>query len=73
VPKRDQLARYLFENDIYTTLRYHPLHMNPLYKSKGRLKNSEKLNEDSLSIPLHPNLTLEQVAMIIDLIKKFKS
>jgi dTDP-4-amino-4,6-dideoxygalactose transaminase len=73
VPQRDKLARYLFENDIYTTLRYHPLHMNPLYKSKGKLKNSEKLNEDSLSIPLHPNLTLEQVAMIIDLIKKFKS
>jgi len=73
VPNRDKLARYLFENDIYTTLRYHPLHLNPLYRSKAKLKNSEILNEDSLSIPLHPNLTLEQVDMIVDKIKKFQN
>ncbi|MEO6613353.1 MAG: DegT/DnrJ/EryC1/StrS family aminotransferase [Chitinophagaceae bacterium] len=73
VPNRDKLARYLFEKDIYTTLRYHPLHLNPLYKSSAKLKNSEILNEDSLSIPLHPNLTLEQVELIIDAIKKFEN
>ena len=73
VPNRDKLARHLFEADIYTTLRYHPLHLNPLYKSKAKLKNSEVLNEDSLSIPLHPNLTLDQVTLIVDTIKKFKS
>jgi aminotransferase len=73
VPERDKLARYLFEADIYTTLRYHPLHLNPLYQSKAELKNADILNEDSLSIPLHPNLTLEQVDYIVDKIKKFKS
>ena len=73
VPERDKLARYLFEADIYTTLRYHPLHLNPLYQSKAELKNAAILNEDSLSIPLHPNLTLEQVDYIVDKIKKFKS
>jgi len=73
VPQRDKLARYLFDAGIYTTLRYHPLHMNPLYQSKAKLKNSEILNEDSLSIPLHPNLTLDQVELIVETIKKFKS
>lgn len=73
VPERDKLARYLFEADIYTTLRYHPLHLNPLYKSQARLPNAELLNDDSLSIPLHPNLTLEQVDYIIEKIKSFKS
>lgn len=73
VPNRDKLARYLFDAGIYTTLRYHPLHMNALYKSKAVLKNSEILNEDSLSIPLHPNLTLEQVSLIVDTIKKFEN
>jgi dTDP-4-amino-4,6-dideoxygalactose transaminase len=72
VPDRDKLARYLFDADIYTTLRYHPLHLNPLYKSKAKLPNSELLNDDSLSIPLHPNLTMEQVELIVDTIKKFK-
>jgi dTDP-4-amino-4,6-dideoxygalactose transaminase len=71
VPNRDALAKYLFEENIYTTLRYHPLHLNPLYGSKAKLKNCEILNEDSLSIPLHPNLTLEQVSKIVDTIKRF--
>ncbi|HTK38451.1 MAG TPA: DegT/DnrJ/EryC1/StrS family aminotransferase [Pyrinomonadaceae bacterium] len=71
VPNRDKLAKYLFDADIYTTLRYHPLHLNPLYGSKASLPNCELLNEDSLSIPLHPNLTLDQVSMIVDKIKQF--
>jgi dTDP-4-amino-4,6-dideoxygalactose transaminase len=73
VPERDKLARYLFDAEIYTTLRYHPLHLNPLYQSSAKLENAEILNDDSLSIPLHPNLTLEQVEYIVDKIKKFKS
>ncbi len=72
VPNRDKLARYLFEADIYTTLRYHPLHLNPLYGSTATLENCEILNEDSLSIPLHPNLTMEQVSLIVETIKKFE-
>lgn len=71
VPERDRLAKYLFEADVYTTLRYHPLHLNPLYKSQARLPNSEVLNEDSLSLPLHPNLTMEQVEYIVDKVKNF--
>ena len=52
MPKRDDLAHYLLDNDVYTTVRYHPLHMNPLYKQMDvRLKNSEVLNDDCLSIP----------------------
>jgi dTDP-4-amino-4,6-dideoxygalactose transaminase len=72
VPNRDKLARYLFDAGIYTTLRYHPLHLNPLYQSSARLANCEILNEDSLSIPLHPNLTFEQVDFIVETIKKFE-
>lgn len=72
VPMRDELAHYLLDNDVYTTLRYHPLHMNPLYKQMDiRLKNSETLNEDCLSIPLHPRLTSDDVNKIVDLIKYF--
>ena len=72
VPKRDDLAHYLLDNYVYTTLRYHPLHLNPLYKQMNvRLVNSEALNDDCLSIPLHPRLSPEDVNKIVDLIKKF--
>jgi dTDP-4-amino-4,6-dideoxygalactose transaminase len=73
VPKRDELAHYLLDNEIYTTLRYHPLHMNQLYmQMEKRLPNSEQLNEDALSIPLHPRLTEDDVAKVINLIKAFE-
>jgi dTDP-4-amino-4,6-dideoxygalactose transaminase len=70
--KRDQLAQYLYDNNIYTTLRYEPLHLIPIYNSTHiRLKNSEILNETALNIPIHPNLEDEEVEYIIDHIKKF--
>jgi dTDP-4-amino-4,6-dideoxygalactose transaminase len=72
VKERDQLAQYLYDKGIYTTLRYHPLHLNKLYGSKERLPNCEQLNEDTLSIPLHPNLSMDDVGFIIDSIKDFR-
>lgn len=69
IPNRDAVAKYLFEKGIYTTLRYHPLHMNPLYNSNAVLKISEELNETGLNIPLHPSLTMDDVDFIVDTIK----
>ena len=70
--QRNRLAKYLYENGVYTTLRYHPLHLNPIYKSNARLPISEQLNEEALSIPIHPRLSDDEVAKVIDLLKKFK-
>lgn len=69
---RDQLARYLLENEIYSTLRYHPLHLNKIYNSEAKLPNTEMLSETALNIPLHPNLTDTQVDFIIDKILEVK-
>ncbi len=72
VDGRDRLARFLLGNGVYTTLRYHPLHMNPIYKQTDlRLPNCEELNEDCLSLPLHPRLTDDEVEKIIDLVKRW--
>jgi dTDP-4-amino-4,6-dideoxygalactose transaminase len=72
VPRRDDLAYYLLENDVYTTLRYHPLHLNPLYQQTDvRLPNCELLNDDCLSIPIHPRLSSADVDKIVGLIKAF--
>lgn len=72
IAKRDELARFLLDNGVYTTLRYHPLHLNPLYgQTDVRLPNCEQLNEDCLSIPLHPRLSDDDTEKIIALITRF--
>ena len=73
VPQRDKLALYLLQNNIYTTLRYHPLHLNSIYQSEVKLPVSEHLNEVGLNIPLHPRLQDAELDYIIDKLKKFKS
>ena len=72
VPERDKLANYLLKDDIYTTLRYHPLHLNPIYgQIDKRLPNCEQLNEDALSIPIHPRLSDLDVDKVIKSIISF--
>ena len=72
VPRRDELAHYLLEQGIYTTLRYHPLHLNALYRQTWvRLPNSEQLNSDALSLPIHPRLSDDDVGRIIDRVRTF--
>ena len=69
IPNRDKVAKYLFDKGIYTTLRYHPLHLNPLYRSDAKLPVCEELNETGLNIPLHPSLSMNDVDFIIETIK----
>jgi aminotransferase len=69
---RDELAWYLYNKGIYTTLRYQPLHLMPVYCETGKkLKNAEILNETGLNIPLHPNLSDKDMDYIISTIKDF--
>ncbi len=72
VPDRDGLAQHLLARGIYTTLRYHPLHLNPLYgQTDRRLPNCERLNEEAVSIPLHPRLSAADVGRVVDEIRGF--
>jgi len=69
--RRDQLAHYLVENDIYVTFRYYPLHLVKIYNANVALPNSEKILNEALNIPLHQNLSDSDVGKIISTIKKF--
>jgi aminotransferase len=72
VPERNKLAHFLLDRNIYTTLRFFPLHLNKIYYSpNNRLPNCEKLSKLALNIPLHPNLSDTDVNYIVDNITKF--
>jgi dTDP-4-amino-4,6-dideoxygalactose transaminase len=68
---RDKLAKHLYSHKIYTTLRFHPLHLNAIYQSNAQLPVSERLNEAGLNLPLHPNLSQSDIEYILSTIKQF--
>ncbi len=70
---RDKLAEFLVKEGIYCTFRYYPLHLISCYGSDQKLPNSEKANNEVLDIPLHQNLSDEDVKKIINAIKAFIS
>jgi dTDP-4-amino-4,6-dideoxygalactose transaminase len=53
-------------------LRYHPLHLNEIYGSKAKLPVSERLNEEALSLPLHPGLGDADVEKILAEVSAWK-
>ena len=69
---RDQLAKFLLENNIYTTLRYHPLHLNAIYgQTDMSLPSCELLNETALSLPLHPRMSDQDIDSVVSTIRAF--
>jgi dTDP-4-amino-4,6-dideoxygalactose transaminase len=68
---RDRLVTYLYDRGIYTTLRFHPLHLNRVYGSRARLPVCERLNAEGLSLPLHPHLSDEDVSTVVETVRAF--
>ena len=69
---RDELAMYLKKNDIYTTFRYYPLHLVPYYQSTEQLPNAERASRNTLCLPLHQGLDINEIQYVTDKIKDFK-
>lgn len=72
VKERDKFAKYLIEKGIYCTFRYYPLHLIKHYGYNEQLVNSELLNKVILNIPLHQNLSNNDIEKILEAIKSFK-
>lgn len=53
---RDQVARDLYDRDIYTTFRYPALHRVAAYQSDARLPQAELAAARTLCLPLHQSL-----------------
>ena len=63
---RDSVAKHLIKNDIYTTYRYVPLHKQILYGPYKKLPQSEIFESEVLLLPMHTNLTDDNVSKIIN-------
>jgi UDP-4-amino-4,6-dideoxy-N-acetyl-beta-L-altrosamine transaminase len=73
--KRDELYKYLHQNNIYVQIHYIPLHLQPYYKNlgwqKGNFPKTEYYYDKCLSIPAFPSLTTEEQNFVINTILDF--
>lgn len=73
---RDQLKNYLEQKGIPTMIYYPvPLHLQKAYKSdhfsEGSFKITEELSKTVLSLPVHTEMTTEQLSYICNTIKSY--
>ncbi len=76
VQERDRLKQFLMENGIGTDIYYPlPLHLQECYSflkyRRGDLPVSEKASEESLALPIYPELREDQQEYVVDQIKAF--
>ncbi|MGF1986574.1 MAG: DegT/DnrJ/EryC1/StrS family aminotransferase [Nostoc sp. ZfuVER08] len=72
--KRDHLKAFLKEYAIGTLIHYPvPVHLQPAYEkrvliAKQKLKNTEQISREILSLPMHPYINAEQAEYISQVI-----
>lgn len=69
--KRDELAKFLRENGIYTTYRYFPLHRVKKYGASGNFPGADYATDNTLCLPLHQSLSDEDLNLVLGKIKEF--
>ena len=71
VNNRKLFRQKMSEKGIQTGTHYRPIHTFSLYKTRIRLPVTERIGKEIVTIPMHPNLTEEEVDKIIQLTNKF--
>ena len=74
--KRDALRDFLTERGIQTGIHYPiPIHLQEAYAdlglSPGAFPQAERLARESLSLPMYPELTVEQIGTVTGTIREF--
>ncbi len=75
-PRRDALQAYLTEHAVGTAVYYPvPLHLQACFSElghrKGDFPKSERAAEDSLALPIYPELTREQIEHVARCVRAF--
>ncbi|GAI01945.1 unnamed protein product, partial [marine sediment metagenome] len=72
---RDALKKYLAKKGIGTRISFPPIHLTHFYKNvlgySDRLKITEKIFSQTLTLPLYPDLTKKEMDYIAKEIRNF--
>ena len=75
-PRRDELRKHLQSREIETEV-YYPLalHLQPCFANlggkKGDLPHAERMTDEVLALPVHPDLSLAQLEHVARAVKEF--
>ncbi len=68
---RNQFRKKMLENGIETGIHYKPIHKMSMYSDDVKLPVTEKISQQIVTLPTHPNLTEENINKIIESVNKF--
>ena len=68
VKNRTKFRNKLLSKGIETGIHYKPIHTFSFYKSKIHLPVTEKVGKEIVSLPTHPNLTIQNIEKIIKIV-----
>jgi len=69
VKNREEFVKKMTDNGIYTGIHYEAAHLNPVYRlDDTTYQLSELASKETISIPFHENLTLDDMNRILELI-----
>jgi len=73
IKNRNEFAKYMLKNEVYTVLRFPPLHTIKKFKKYcvGTFDQSQNFYDNGINLPVHNNLKYNDVDKIIDLVKKW--
>ena len=63
--------KVMTEEGIETGIHYRPIHKMSFYNKKIKLSITEKVSQEIVSIPIHPNLSDFEISKIISSVNKF--
>ena len=71
--QRKDFQKYLLSKNIQTGIHYQPNHLLKLYKKQdfNFLKNTESIYKNIISLPLHPEITSDDINYIVKVIEEF--
>ena len=71
VKNRKEFMKKMNDSGIETGIHYRPIHSFALYSNKHTLPVTEKISNEIVSLPTHPNLSESDVDKIISMTNKF--
>jgi len=72
VEKRDDLIKFLKDNDVTPGVHYYPIHLHPYYRPlRAKLPVAEEVWKRIISLPLFPSMTEEEIGKVIGAVGNF--